>query len=215
MSLGKCCGASIPDTAKRSCRDRRNLPWFNTHCLSGGDGPIVDPIVPATSCQRAQPRESRRLAGSRRRLSRGAWLFVRCCRSSSCFGCGFNRGWQFQLGLFRSAMVAMMQWLDARSFFFHPKLSVASFLALVLKVCWNRFSWHGRSVAEPSPPKLSNFAHLWTIHGPPAANASENHHQMVEGIRTENVREQFTKVVTVYAVVREHGGFQAEIRTAI
>jgi len=54
-------------------------------------------------------------------------------------------------------MVAMVQRLDARSFFRHPQLSVSTFLALVLKVCWNRFRCHNRSVAELSPPKLSNF----------------------------------------------------------
>jgi hypothetical protein len=43
------------------------------------------------------------------------------------FGCGFNRRWQFQLGLFRRAMVAMVQRLDARSLFFHPQLSVSKF----------------------------------------------------------------------------------------
>ncbi len=64
-------------------------------------------------------------------------------------------------------MVAMVQRLDARSFFFHPQLSVATFSALVLKVCRNRFSCHSRSVAELSPSKLSNFGHSVTIHGPP------------------------------------------------
>jgi hypothetical protein len=56
-------------------------------------------------------------------------------------------------------MVAMVQRLDARSFFFHPQLSVSIFLALVLKVCRNRFSCHGQSVAELAPSKLSNFGH--------------------------------------------------------
>jgi hypothetical protein len=37
--------------------------------------------------------------------------------------------WQFQLGLFRSAMVAMIQQLDARGFCFYPQLSVVVFLA--------------------------------------------------------------------------------------
>jgi hypothetical protein len=76
-------------------------------------------------------------------LSRGAWLFPSCCRSFSRFGCGFNRRWQFQLGLFRRAMVAMVQRLDARSLFFHPQLSVSKFSALVFKVCRNRFGCHG------------------------------------------------------------------------
>ena len=71
---------------------------------------------------------------------------------------GFNRRWQFQLGLFRSAMVPMVQQLDARSFFY-PHLIFSTFSALILKVCRNRFSCHGRSVAELSTTKLSNFGH--------------------------------------------------------
>jgi hypothetical protein len=54
----------------------------------------------------------------------------------------------------------MMQRLDARSFIFHPQLSVSIFLALVLKVRRNRFRCHGQSVAEPSPSKLCNFSHF-------------------------------------------------------
>jgi hypothetical protein len=46
-----------------------------------------------------------------------------------------------------------------------PLLSVFIFLALVLKVCRNRFSCHGQSVAELAPPKLSNFGHSATFHG--------------------------------------------------
>jgi hypothetical protein len=64
-------------------------------------------------------------------------------------------------------MVAMMQRLDARGFCFHTQLSVSIFLALVLKVCRNRFRCHDRSVAELSPSKLCNFGHSVTIHGPP------------------------------------------------
>ncbi len=62
-------------------------------------------------------------------------------------------------------MVAMVQRLDARSFCFHPQLIVFTFLALVLKVCRNRFSCHGRSVADLSPSKLSNFGHSLIIMG--------------------------------------------------
>jgi hypothetical protein len=108
----------------------------------------------------AQPLESGHLAGFRCRLSRGTWLFPSCCGSFSHLACGFNRRWQFQLGLFRSAMVAMVQRLDARSFFFHPQLIVSTFSALVLEVYRNRFSCHGHSVAKLSPSKLSNFGHI-------------------------------------------------------
>jgi hypothetical protein len=55
-------------------------------------------------------------------------------------------------------MVAMVQRLDAGSFFFHPQLSVSIFLAFFFKVCRNRFSRHGQSVAEPVPSNLSNLA---------------------------------------------------------
>ena len=40
-------------------------------------------------------------------------------------------------------MVAMLQRLDACSFFFNSKLIVCSFFALFLKIFWNRLSCHG------------------------------------------------------------------------
>jgi hypothetical protein len=103
--------------------------------------------------------ESRRLAGVRRHLSRGAWFFPSLCQSLSRFGCGLNHRSQFPFGLFGRAMLAMVQRLDAHSFFFHTQLSVSTFLALVLKVFRNRFRCHSQSVAELSPSKLSNFGH--------------------------------------------------------
>jgi hypothetical protein len=115
-------------------------------------------ISSATSCLRAKPGKSRHLADFRCRLSRGTWPFSNCCSSFSRFGCDFNRSWQFQLELFRRAMVAMVHPLDARSFFFHPPLSVSMFPALVVKVFRNRFSCHGRSVAELSPPSCPILA---------------------------------------------------------
>jgi hypothetical protein len=39
------------------------------------------------------------------------------------------------------------------------ELIVSTFLALVLKICRNRFSCHSQSVAELAPSKLSNFGH--------------------------------------------------------
>jgi hypothetical protein len=111
--------------------------------------------------------ESRHLARFRRRLSRGAWLFPRCYLRFSRFGCRFSRRWQFRLGLFRSAMVAMVQRLNARGFFFQTQLCVLTFLVLGFKVFWNSFRCHGQSVAELSPSKLSNFGHSATIHRPP------------------------------------------------
>jgi len=56
-------------------------------------------------------------------------------------------------------MMTMVQRLDAGSFFLDPLLSGFIFLALVLKVCGNRFRCHGQSVAERAPSKLSNFSH--------------------------------------------------------
>jgi hypothetical protein len=58
--------------------------------------------------------------------------------------------------LFRSAVVAMVERLDARSFVFYPQLSVTALLALVFQVFRNRFSCHERSVAELFPAKLCN-----------------------------------------------------------
>jgi hypothetical protein len=63
-------------------------------------------------------------------------------------------------------MMAMVQWLDARGFFFYPQLSVSIFLALVVKVCRNRLGCHSQSIAELSSSKLSNFDQSLTIHGP-------------------------------------------------
>src|ERR1700687_4576322 len=54
------------------------------------------------------------------------------------------------------------------------------FLALVLKVCRNRFSCHGRSVAELSPPKLSNFGHSLTIYLPPRGGLMEKARRCLE-----------------------------------
>jgi hypothetical protein len=117
-------------------------------------------LPPTTSCLRAQPWESCHLAGFRCRLSRGAWLFPRCCGIYFPSGCGSDwmaiPAWA---GLLRSAMVAMVQRLDACSFFGQPQLSVTTFSVLVLKVHRNRFSCHGPSVAELSLSKLSNFGH--------------------------------------------------------
>jgi hypothetical protein len=88
--------------------------------VSGSRDPIESSKVPAAAQpdgrEKGEPmeaaalhgRNSRRFAGLRRRLSRGAWLFASCCRGFSRFGYSFNHGWQFQLGLFRSAMVAMV-----------------------------------------------------------------------------------------------------------
>ena len=61
-------------------------------------------------------------------------------------------------------MVAMVQRLDARSFFSYSQLIVATFLALVLKVFRNRLRCHGQSVADLAPSKLSTFGHSLTIH---------------------------------------------------
>ena len=129
---------------------------------------------------------SRLPAGFRSRLSRRWWLSPSCCGrfcrfscdrfsrlrrgrlsrfdcgSFSRFGHGFSRSPQFRLGRFRSAMVAMLQRLDARSFFLRPQLSVCTVSALVLEVFRNRLSCHGGSVAELSPSELSNFGHSVT-----------------------------------------------------
>lgn len=56
-------------------------------------------------------------------------------------------------------MMAMIQWLDARGFFFHSHPSVPIFLALAFKVLRNRFRCHGQSLAALASPKLFNFGH--------------------------------------------------------
>ena len=76
---------------------------------------------------------------------------------------GRSRSWQFQRGLLRSAMVAVLQRLDARSFSGDPQLSVFTLSTLVLKVFRNRSGCHGVSVAELAPSKLYNFGHSVTI----------------------------------------------------
>ena len=99
--------------------DERCLQRNDTHVCQRP--PLIESYTaPITSCPRAQPWESCHLAGFRCRLSRGVWLFPRFYGSFFPFGCGPDRRWQFHLGLFRSAMVAMVQRPDARSFFGHP-----------------------------------------------------------------------------------------------
>jgi len=98
------------------------------------------------------------LAGFCNRLSCRAWLLPSCRYGFSRFGRSSNRDGQFQLGLFCRAMVAMVQWLNARSFFFHTLLIVSIFLALAFKICRNRFRCHGQSLAELSSSRLCNLA---------------------------------------------------------
>ncbi len=63
--------------------------------------------------------------------------------------------------------MAMVQRLDVRSFFLRPPLTVFIFSALVLEIFRNRFSCHGRSVAEPIPSELFNLGHSVTNQGSP------------------------------------------------
>jgi hypothetical protein len=106
-----------------------------------------------------QPSESRYIKDFVAFFSRGArlWLFPSSCGSFSRFGRGFDRRWQFQRGLFRGAMVAMLQRLDARSFLFDPQLIVFMFLALVFKVCRNRFSCHDAQCGITGPVQTVQF----------------------------------------------------------
>ena len=79
------------------------------------------------------------------------------------FDLDFNRSRQFRLGLLPSAMVALMQQLNAVGFFIRAQLSVFTASALVLEVFRNRFRCHGRSVAELSSSRLSNCDQSVTI----------------------------------------------------
>ena len=130
--------------------------WFN-HPTVRGSGNRRDHsafhLLPASIAL-----DSRRLAGFRRRLTGDAWLFPSLCRGLSRFGRGFYHRRQFSLGLFCSAMMAVVQRLDARGFIFRPQLSVAIFLALIFKILWNCFRCHSQIVAEPATSDLSNFA---------------------------------------------------------
>src|SRR5580658_8583447 len=54
-------------------------------------------------------------------------------------------------------MVAMLQRLDTRRFFFRPQLSVCSFLALFLKVFRNRLSCHGSQCGRTGAVKSVPF----------------------------------------------------------
>ena len=84
-----------------------------------------------------------------------SWLFR--------FDLDFNRSRQFRLGLLPSAMVALVQQLDAVGFFIRPQLSVFTASALVLEVFGYRLRCHGCSVAEPSSSRLSNCDQSVTI----------------------------------------------------
>jgi hypothetical protein len=54
--------------------------------------------------------------------------------------------------------MAVLQRLNAGSFFLYSLVSVFSLLALVLKVCRDRFSCHGQSVAELLSPNCPILA---------------------------------------------------------
>jgi hypothetical protein len=136
----------------------RDLSWFNPPAYPKvpriGQAHRARPLMPASAAL-----GSRRLAGFRRHLSRGAWFFPSLSRTLSRFCArGYNQRWRFPLGLFRSAMVAMVQRLDARGFCFHPQLSVAIFLALIFEVFRDRFRCHSQSMAERATSKLSTLA---------------------------------------------------------
>jgi hypothetical protein len=60
-------------------------------------------------------------------------------------------------------MVAMLQRLDARSFFFRSRLSGGIFLPLFLKVFRDRLSCHGLQCGRTVSPNLSCFGHSVTI----------------------------------------------------
>jgi hypothetical protein len=75
-------------------------------------------------------------------------------------GCGFGWTHQFQLGFFCRAMVAMLQWLDARSFFVHPQLIGGIFLPLFVKVFCDRLSAHGCECRRTISFKLFHFGHF-------------------------------------------------------
>ena len=60
-------------------------------------------------------------------------------------------------------MVAMLQWLDARSFFFRAQLIGREFLALFVKVLCDRLSAHGCECRRTISFKLFHFGHFVII----------------------------------------------------
>ena len=62
-------------------------------------------------------------------------------------------------------MMAMLQGLDARSFFVHAQLIGGIFLALFVKVFCNRLSAHDCECGRTIPFKLSYFGHFVTMVG--------------------------------------------------
>jgi hypothetical protein len=138
----------------------------------------------AISCLRGQALDSRRLANSSRSLSRRAWFFPGCCRRCSRFWSTFKHRWQLRLRLFLSSMMAVLQRLNAGSFFLYSLLSIFIFLALVLKVCRDRFSCHGQSVAEllsPNCPILATRWNSWSAQQEwPVGSLSTKHSRSIE-----------------------------------
>lgn len=112
-----------------------------------------------TGTSESRPLADFRCPDFRCHLFRGAWLLARYRGGCSLlFACGFDWRYQFQPGLFRRAMVAMLQRLDASSFRLRSELSVRSFLALFVKIFRNCLSCHGCSVAEPFRPNCPILA---------------------------------------------------------
>lgn len=115
------------------------------------------------------PSESSPLADFRCFLYRSPCLLASDCGRLFLFflfGYGFGRRRQFHFGLFCRAMVAMLQRLNARRFFFCSELSVGSFLALFLKVFRDRLSCHGLQCGRMVSRNLSCFGHSVRVHGP-------------------------------------------------
>lgn len=151
-----------------------------------------------------RPIRSCHLAGFRCLLPCVPQTFLICRGSFSRFDCGFNRRYQFQFRLFRSAMVVMMKRLVARSFCIHPPLSVGAFLAFVLKVFRNRLRCHGTSVAELAPSKLCNFGHSVRTHGLPRTSGDR-----IPGYRRAcPVRRQKHEQLSGAEMVRIDGGYR-------
>jgi hypothetical protein len=119
--------------AQISCEPYIRCSLENLPCTLLNSCSISSRVLPLVSGTRRSTKKrlnSRGLAGFRRRLSRGVWLLPSLCRGLSRFGRWFDDRWQFPLGRFCRAMMAMVQRLDACGFFFHPQLSVAISLAL-------------------------------------------------------------------------------------
>jgi hypothetical protein len=123
------------------------------------------PVTAASSASMCNfPRRLLALPGWR--FSCDAWLLPGQSGGFSLFSSGFDGSDQLQPGLFRHAMMSMLQRQDAGGFFFRPQLIFGSLFALFRKIFWNRLSRHTCECGRTIPPKSVLFCPLDDNSGP-------------------------------------------------